>query len=155
MKSVIADGQTVTIHYRLTLDDGTVADDSFGGEPLVYQHGERHIVPGLERGLAGKRVGDECQIEVQPADGYGNLDPAAEQSVSRSQFPPDLDLQPGMSFQADGPQGPVPVWVRSVDGDSVTITGNHPLAGQRLTFDVRVMDVREAVAGKQPAADSG
>lgn len=147
MKPAIADGHAVTIHYRLTLDDGSIADDSFEGEPLVYLHGAQNIVPGLERELAGKNVGDSCEVEVAPADGYGEYDPTAEQSVEKSQFPANVDLQPGMSFQTRGQNGqPVPVWVRKLDGDNVIITANHPLAGQRLTFKVEVIDVRGATA---------
>jgi len=155
MKSAIADGLSVTLHYRLTLDDGTVADDSFDGEPLVYVHGAGRIVPGLERRLTGMKVGDEHELVVEAADGYGEYDPTAEQSVPRAQFPPGAKLEPGVSFQAEGPNGVVSVWVRKVDGDDVIITSNHPLAGQRLNFKVRVVDVREASAAKQPAADSG
>ncbi|MCR9247518.1 MAG: peptidylprolyl isomerase [bacterium] len=155
MTLAIAEGHTVTIHYRLTLDDGTVAEDSHGGEPLIYQHGKRHIVPGLERGLAGRRVGDECEINVEPADGYGEFDPSVERSVPRTQFPAGVELQPGMSFQAQGPRGPIPVWVTKVESDSVTVSMNHPLAGQRLRFQLAVVDVRETAVDEQPASDSG
>ncbi|MCR9247267.1 MAG: peptidylprolyl isomerase [bacterium] len=145
MKPAIADGHAVTIHYRLTLDDGTVADDSFGGDPLVYLHGSHNIVPGLEKQLTGKNVGETCEVEVDPSEGYGQYDPAADQAVPKSQFPPNVDIQPGMSFQAKGPNGqPIPVWVAKVEEETVTITANHPLAGQRLSFKVEVVDVREA-----------
>lgn len=145
MKPAIAPGHAVTIHYRLTLDDGSIADDSFGGSPLVYLHGARNIVPGLERQLTGKNVGDTCDVEVAPGEGYGEYDPAAEQAVAKSNFPPDLQLQPGMSFQTRGRNGqPMPVWIRKLDGDNVVITANHPLAGQRLNFKVEVIDVRKA-----------
>lgn len=145
MKPAIADGHAVTIHYRLTLDDGTVADDSFGGDPLVYLHGAQNIVPGLEKQLAGKNVGDTCEVEVSPEEGYGQYDPTAEQSVPKSAFPGDVQLQPGMSFQTRGPNGqPMPVWIRKIEEENVVVTANHPLAGQQLSFKVEVVDVREA-----------
>ncbi|MCA8977249.1 MAG: peptidylprolyl isomerase [Planctomycetes bacterium] len=145
MKPAIANGHAVTIHYRLTLDDGSIADDSFGGDPLVYLHGHNNIVPGLERQLAGKNVGDSCEVEVAPAEGYGEYDPTAEQPVPKTAFPPNVDLQPGMSFQTKARNGqPMPVWVRKIDGDNVIVTANHPLAGQTLNFKVEVMDVRKA-----------
>ncbi|MCA8951533.1 MAG: peptidylprolyl isomerase [Planctomycetes bacterium] len=147
MKPAIADGHAVTIHYRLTLDDGTIADDSFGGDPLVYLHGASNIVPGLEKELLGKNVGETCEVEVAPAEGYGEYDPTAEQSVPKSAFPPNAPLEPGMSFQTRGPRGqPMPVWVRKIEEENVIITANHPLAGQRLSFKVEVVDVREATA---------
>lgn len=154
MKTTIADGHAVTIHYRLTLDDGTVASESFGGDPLVYLHGKGNIVPGLERQLTGKSVGDECEVTVDPVDGYGEHDPAAEQSVPRSQLPPGVDIQPGMSLQAEGPQGTIQVWVQQVADDEVVLSTNHPLSGKRLTFQVQVVDVREASAEEQSEPDT-
>lgn len=147
MKPAIANGHVVTIHYRLTLDDGSIADDSFGGEPLVYLHGAQNIVPGLERQLQGKNVGDACDCTVPAAEGYGEYDPAADQTVKKNAFPPNVDLQPGMSFQTRGRNGhPMPVWVRSVKGDDVVVSTNHPLAGQTLNFRIEVIDVRRATA---------
>lgn len=145
MKPAIANGHVVTIHYRLTLDDGSIADESFGGEPLAYLHGAHNIVPGLERELAGKKIGDTCEVTVAPADGYGEYDPAAEQTVKKTAFPPEVKLEVGMSFQTRGRNGqPVPVWIRSVKGDDVIVTSNHPLSGQNLNFKVEVKDVRRA-----------
>ncbi|MFN6192528.1 MAG: peptidylprolyl isomerase, partial [Planctomycetota bacterium] len=83
MKPAIADGHVVTIHYKHTLDDGSVADQSLGGEPLVYLHGAQNIVPGLERQLAGRKVGDKVDCVVPANEGYGEYDPAAEQAVPR------------------------------------------------------------------------
>jgi len=145
MKPPIAEGLVVTIHYRLTLDDGSIADDSFGGDPLTYLQGAQNIVPGLERELLGKNVGDTCEVVVTAAEGYGEYDPAADQTVPKTAFPANVALQPGMSFQTRGRNGQsVPVWVRAITGDKVSITGNHPLAGQRLNFKVEVVDVRRA-----------
>ncbi|MEC8651673.1 MAG: peptidylprolyl isomerase [Planctomycetota bacterium] len=155
MTDVISSGQRVSLQYRLTLDDGTVVEDAMKAEPLVYVHGTGQMVPGLEKQLEGKRVGEECRLEVEAADAYGEYDPAAEQAVPRSQFPADADIRPGVSFQAKGPRGVVDVRVLKLNGDDVVITTNHPLAGHRLTFDVRVVDVRKATAEASKKADSG
>lgn len=145
MKPAIADGHAVTIHYRLTLDDGSIADDSFGGDPLVYLHGAQNIVPGLERQLTGKKVGETCEVVVPANEGYGEYDPAAEQTVPKSSFPPNVELTAGMAFQTRGRNGqPMPVWIRALKGDDVVVTANHPMAGQRLNFKVEVVDVRRA-----------
>jgi FKBP-type peptidyl-prolyl cis-trans isomerase SlyD len=145
MKPAIADGHVVTIHYKLTLDDGSVADQSLGGEPLVYLHGAQNIVPGLERQLAGRKVGDKVDCVVPANEGYGEYDPAAEQAVPRNQFPADVDVQVGMAFQTRGRDGrAMTVFVREVKPDTVTITSNHPMAGQRLNFAIEVVDVRRA-----------
>lgn len=155
MTAVIVNGQTVSIRYRLTLDDDAIVEDLFGGEPMVYVHGAGRMVPGLERQLTGKSAGDECDFMVEAADAYGDYDPAAEQVVTRAQFPATADIRPGVSFQAEGPKGVVSVWVTKMEGSNVTITTNHPLAGQRLSYKVRIVDVREASAKQAVPADSG
>ncbi|MEM6673141.1 MAG: peptidylprolyl isomerase [Planctomycetota bacterium] len=146
MKRVISNGQSVTVHYRATLGDGTVVDDTLGGDPLVYVQGSETIVPGLERGLAGMSEGDVREIVVEPADGYGILDPSVERSVARAKFPADVDLEPGMYFEVEAGDDVLPMWVKELEGDQVVITQNHPLAGETLTFNVRVIEVREATA---------
>ena len=155
MAARISNGQQVTIHYRLGLDDGTVLEDSNDKAPLVYIHGSGQIVPGLERELEGKEVGYECDVQVEPADGFGEYDPAAEQTVPKTAFPADAKVEAGQTFQTNGPKGPVAVRVQRVDPDSVVITTNHPLAGQRLNFKVRVIDIRVAKAEQSPPQDSG
>lgn len=155
MTVVIAKGHSVTIQYRLTLDDGAIVEDSFVGEPKVYVHGSGRMVPGLERQLTGKSAGDEFDLTVEAAEAYGEYDPSAEQVVTRAQFPAEADIRPGVSFQAEGPKGVVSVWVNKIEGGNVTITTNHPLAGQRLTYRVRIVDVREASAKQAAPADSG
>jgi FKBP-type peptidyl-prolyl cis-trans isomerase SlyD len=150
MKPAIADGHVVTIHYRLTLDDGSIADQSFGGDPLLYLHGGQNIVPGLERQLAGKKIGDVCDVTVPAAEGYGLYDPAADQTVPKSQFPPNVEIKAGMAFQTRSRTGQaMTVWVRSIKDDQVMISGNHPLAGQSLNFHVEVKDVRRATADEK------
>ncbi|MFK7741881.1 MAG: peptidylprolyl isomerase [Planctomycetota bacterium] len=145
MKPAIADGHVVTLHYRLTLDDGSIADESFGGEPLVYLHGAQNIVPGLERQLAGRNVGDKTDVAVPAAEGYGEYDPTLDQTVPRSAFPAEAQLQAGVAFQArDQRNQPITLWIRKIDGDEITVSPNHPMAGQNLNFAVEVVDVREA-----------
>jgi len=134
----------VTIHYTLTGDDGDVIDSSRGGEPLVYLHGARNIIPGLENELQGKNAGDSLKVSVAPADGYGEYSADALHKIPRSAFEGVEDIQPGMQFQTEGPHGVQVVAVKIVDGDEITIDANHPLAGKTLHFDVTIEDVREA-----------
>ncbi|MEM8712099.1 MAG: peptidylprolyl isomerase [Planctomycetota bacterium] len=143
--AAIADGLAVSLHYRLTLEDGTVAEESHGGEPVVYVQGSETLVPGLERQLEGRVEGEECEIVVEPEEGYGNADPKAERQLPRSMFPDDFALEPGAAFQASAPSGGVlNLWVKAVQGDEVLVTGNHPLAGKTLRYAVQVLEVREA-----------
>lgn len=140
----IADRCVVSIHYTLKNDGGDVLDTSGGAEPLVYLQGAGNIIPGLENALVGKSVGDKLSVKIAPAQGYGERDPRAVQDVPRRAFQGIRDIKVGMSFTAEGPNGPTRVTVTRVAGDMVTVDGNHQLAGENLHFDVEVTDVRAA-----------
>ena len=135
--------KVVNIEYTLKGDNGEVIDSSVGGDPLSYLHGHHGIIPGLEDALEGKAVGDKLDVTVAPAEGYGEHDVAMIQVVEKKLFE-GMDVSPGMQFQAQTNQGVQVVTVTQVEGESVTIDGNHPLAGQTLHFDVEVKEIRDA-----------
>ncbi len=138
--------KVVTIDYTLKDTDGNLIDESKDGQ-FAYLHGADNIIPGLEKGLEGKQAGDSVQVTINPADAYGEVDPAKIQKAPRNMFPPDVEIQPGMQFHAQTPDGQdVMVTVKAVEDDFVVIDGNHPLAGVTLNFDVTVRDVRDATA---------
>ena len=141
---LIADRCAVSIHYTLTDDAGDVLDSSAGREPLTYLHGAGQIVPGLEHALDGRAAGDVFSIYIAPEDGYGPRIDSMVQVVPRAAFQGVARLEPGMQFEASGDQGTLSVVITAIDGDSVTVDGNHPLAGQVLHFDVEVTAVRAA-----------
>jgi FKBP-type peptidyl-prolyl cis-trans isomerase SlyD len=136
----IADNDVVTFHYTLKDEADKVIDSSAGGEPLAYVHGHGNIVPGLERELSGKSVGDRLQVRVPAAEGYGEYDRALVQKVPRRALKGIDDLRVGLRLQA----GHQAVTVTHIAGDMVTLDGNHPLAGQNLNFDVEITAVRAA-----------
>ncbi len=140
----IADNHVASFHYTLTNDAGDVIDSSREREPLAYLHGAGNIVPGLEKALTGRSTGDTLKVDVDPGEGYGARHEELVQTLPKSAFQGVPEVKQGMQFQANGPQGPILVTVAAVDGDNVTVDGNHPLAGQTLHFDVEVTDVREA-----------
>ena len=143
----IAENCVVSIHYRLTDDEGEEIDSSEGQDPLVYLHGAKSIIPGLEDALEGCGVGDQFDVTVQPDDAYGLIDPELIQAVSRSAFKGVEKLEPGMQFEMKNPEGHVQViTVQEVNGQEVTIDANHPLAGQVLHFALTVEAVRVATA---------
>jgi FKBP-type peptidyl-prolyl cis-trans isomerase SlyD len=142
----VADNTAVSIHYTLTNDEGEVLDSSIGDEALVYLHGEGNIISGLEQALHGKSVGDKFNVRIAAEDAYGEIAEEMVQIISRSMFEGVDELEVGMQFQADVSHGPGIVTITHIEGDDVTIDGNHPLAGQPLTFDVEVVAVREATA---------
>jgi FKBP-type peptidyl-prolyl cis-trans isomerase SlyD len=144
-ESTIIDGKVVALHFTLTLPDGTVADTSGEDEPMLYMHGYGNIVPGLEKELTGKVVGDKLVVDVEPAEGFGDHDPRGVQEIPRSEFPDDVEFDVGMEFGFENPEdGDVqPGWVREFTAETVTIDLNHPLAGSILHFEVEVIGVRE------------
>jgi len=141
----IAKNTVVGIHYRLTVPDGTEVDTTEGREPLEYLHGHANIIPGLERALEGAHVGDAFDMEFAPEEAYGERDPQREIEITLQQlgFEPEV----GTVVQAQLPDGREQhLLIAKVDGNTVTLDGNHPLAGESLRFEVSVAALREATA---------
>lgn len=134
----------VSIYYTLTNDAGEVMDKSPEGQPLNYLHGAAGIIPGLEKELTGKVAGDDFNVTITPEEAYGPHQKEMVQQVPRSSFPGDVDIVPGMQFNAQTPNGPVTVMVTAVEEEMVTIDANHPLAGKTLHFEGKIDAVREA-----------
>ena len=142
---LIANQHVVAIDYTLSNDAGEVIDSSAGAEPLVYLHGAGNIIAGLENALVGKTVGDELDVSIEPEDAYGEYSAELITNLGRDMFDGVEELEVGMQFHASAPDGGMQiVTIRDIDGDQVTIDGNHPLAGQQLNFKVKVISVRAA-----------
>ncbi len=141
----IAKDSVVSIEYTLTDDNGAILDQSAGRGPLWYLHGHENIVPGLEKALGGKSVGDKLTVSVPPEDGYGAYDETQTFEVPRSELPATIQPQKGMELTMRSPNGhSVPVTILKVKPSSVVMDGNHPLAGKTLHFAVEVSGVRKA-----------
>lgn len=140
----ISNNCVASFHYTLTDSTGKVLDSSEGQEPLSYLHGAGNIIPGLEKALVGKTVGDKLNVSVAAAEAYGERDDSMVQQLDSSMFSGIDQIEVGMEFHAETEHGLQVVTVTNVDGDQVTIDGNHPLAGVDLNFDVEVTEVREA-----------
>lgn len=142
---MIKENSVVTMHYELKDAAGEVLDSSKGQDPLVYLHGAGNIIPGLEEALVGKTVGDAVDAVVSPEKGYGMPVDALIQTVPKEAFGEEISkVEVGMRFQAETEQGPVPVVVTAMDEKTVTVDGNHPLAGKELHFNVSIAEIREA-----------
>ncbi|HHO53098.1 MAG TPA: peptidylprolyl isomerase [Deltaproteobacteria bacterium] len=145
----IENGKVVTIHYTLTSDEGETLDTSVGGDPLAYLHGANNIVPGLEAALAGRAIGDTVETRVSPEQGYGPRVGEPE-AVPRVAFPEDVELAPGMLFNAETPDGRVVSFqIDRIEDETVYVDHNHPLAGAHLNFSVEVVGIRDASAEEQ------
>lgn len=141
----IAANKAVSIDYTLTNDAGEVIDSSAGGAPLLYLHGCGNIITGLEKALEGKQVGDELNVSLEPEDAYGEYSAELVAVLDRSMFEGVDELEVGMQFHASAPDGGMQiVTIRDIDGNDVTVDGNHPLAGQRLNFQVKIVQIRDA-----------
>ncbi|MCB0367418.1 MAG: peptidylprolyl isomerase [Bdellovibrionaceae bacterium] len=140
----ISKDHVVEIAYTLTDDNGKVLDSSQGRGPLAYLHGARNIIPGLESELEGKTIGDALKVTVAPAQAYGERNDKLINEVPRTELAQIPDLQVGIQLQAQSPQGVQIFTVTAVGDDTVTLDGNHPLAGMTLHFDVQIVHVRKA-----------
>ena len=140
----IEENKVVTIDYTLTDKEGNILDKAENGS-FAYLHGAFNIIPGLENALLGKATGDNLEVSVEPVEGYGERNESLSQTVSKEMFDQPGEIEVGRQFHAQSPEGEMLIiTVTGVDGDEVTIDGNHPLAGVPLNFDVTVVDVREA-----------
>lgn len=137
--------KVVSIHYTLRDNKGNTLDSSIGHAPLLYIQGIGNLIPGMEEGLEGKVKGDKLEIKVSPEKGYGLRDDNMIQKVPRSAFG-NQEVKKGMQFQAGTKHGSQVVTVTEVGLDTITVDGNHPLAGVELNFSVEVIDVRNATS---------
>jgi len=142
----VANNMVVSIHYTLTNPDKEIIDSSIGNEPLAYLHGNGNIISGLEQALQGKGIGAQFVVDITPEDAYGHFMEDRVQIIPREMFEGVDELTVGMQFHADVSAGPGIVTIVAIDGDDITIDGNHPLAGVPLTFDVEIIDIRPATA---------
>ncbi|MGK3968707.1 peptidylprolyl isomerase [Sorangium sp. So ce118] len=141
----IATDTVVTLSYVLLNEKGEAVDQASTAEPLIYVHGYAQIVPGLERALEGLRAGEQREITVEPADAFGEREDAGVFEVDKADFPDAGEVEVGDEFIAQGPDGePVALRVVDVLPDGFRVDTNHPLAGQKVRFQVQVSDVRAA-----------
>jgi FKBP-type peptidyl-prolyl cis-trans isomerase 2 len=141
--TVVGDGMAVSFEYTVALADKTVVTSNVGKVPLVYQHGQQQILPGLEKALTGMKAGESKHVDLAAADAYGAYDDKAKVTVKRDQVPPDVKADMTLS----SPDGRT-VKVVEINEQDVVLDLNHPLAGKDLAFDVKIVKVEKA----EPAA---
>jgi len=138
----VKSGDTVAIHYTGTLLDGPPFDSSAGREPLEFEVGSGHIIPGLDVALPGMLVGQKKTVRIACLDAYGPLKPEMRQAIPREGIPDDITLEVGMQLQMQTPDGQaLPVMVVDLDEATVTLDANHPLAGKDLQFDIELVKI--------------
>ena len=135
-------GDTVKVHYRGTLKDGTEFDCSHGREPLEFTVDAGMMIPGFDKAVEGMTVGEKKTVEIPADEAYGPKNDNMIIDAPRENFPPDMDVQVGMMFALPQPNGQqVPVTVTKVTDQAITLDANHKLAGEDLTFEIELVEV--------------
>lgn len=140
--SIGADSK-VTLHFSLKLDDGSVIDSTFDREAATFVIGDGNLLEGFEKKIHGMKKGQQGSYTVLPEEGFGQPNPSNVQRFARTDFSADLVLAEGLVISfADASQSELPGVIKSIEGDTVTVDFNHPLAGKDIQFDVDIIDVQ-------------
>ena len=140
--SAAKSGDTVSIHYTGTLDDGTEFDSSAGREPLEFTLGSGQVIAGFDAAVTGMTVGDKKSVRMEADEAYGERREELVQEVPRSALPDEIKPEEGMALQSQSPEGHIMnLIVTGVSDDSITVDANHPLAGQALSFDIELVKI--------------
>ncbi|HZN11852.1 MAG TPA: peptidylprolyl isomerase [Blastocatellia bacterium] len=136
-------GDAVEVHYTGRLDDGTVFDSSEGNDPLAFTLGRGEVIEGFDQGVLGMEVGENKQIVIPAEQAYGEHNEALVQTVARDQIKLSVEPEVGMQIEMRTPDGTViPLTISELSESAVTLDANHPLAGEQLHFDVRLVDIK-------------
>ncbi|NNL54624.1 MAG: peptidylprolyl isomerase [Woeseia sp.] len=135
-------GDSVRIHYTGTLEDGTEFDSSAEREPLEFKLGDGGIIPGFEKAVDGMAVGESKTVKIEPEDAYGPRHDQLVQAVPKSALPEEMEPSVGMQLQSEAPDGQsIMLVVTEVADETITVDGNHPLAGRTLNFDIELVEI--------------
>ena len=141
----IAPGSQISMHFAIRLEDGQTVDSTFERMPARFALGDGNLLPGFEEYLLGLSIGDHQQFAIPPEKGFGQPNPQNIQEMKRSTFPVDMPVAPGLMVSfADAQGSELPGVISHAEGDWVTVDFNHPLAGKTLTFEVQILEVRDA-----------
>ncbi len=136
-------GDTVKIHYKGTLNDGTVFDSSEGRDPLEFTIGEGNIIPGVEEAVIGMAPEDTKTETISPDKAYGDYRSEMVIDVDKSQFPENIDPEVGQQLELKQQDGQtVVVTVTEINENQVKLDANHPLAGKDLTFEIQLKEIQ-------------
>ena len=140
---MIEAGKTVTVHYKGTLDDGTVFDSSEGRDPIEFEIGSDTVIPGFDAAVASMEVNETKSVTIPCAEAYGELNQGMVAQIPRSNLPDDIEPEVGMVLSMQSPEGDIPVRIVAMDEEQLTLDANHPLAGKDLTFELTLVKVSD------------
>jgi FKBP-type peptidyl-prolyl cis-trans isomerase SlyD len=142
----VAKNNVVVMHYAVSDSEGTLIDSSYDEKPMEIIQGTGYLIPGLDDALVGHEVGDKFEVAVACEQAYGERHDDYVQTVPKEVLAGVEDLALGTQLRATTDDGEQTVIVIDVQDDVITVDGNHPLAGLDLSFDVEILEVREATA---------
>jgi FKBP-type peptidyl-prolyl cis-trans isomerase 2 len=138
-------GDTVRVHYEGRLTDGQIFDSSAGGDPLEFEIGSGQVITGFDEGVEGMSIGERKTVEIEADEAYGQRNESLARAVPRDSINLETEPQPGMNLVLQLPDGnEIPVAITEVTEDSITLDANHPLAGQKLIFDIELVVINQA-----------
>lgn len=151
--------QMATVHYKGTLDDGSVFDSSYDrGEPIQFVEGRHQMIPGFEKAVIGMQVGEKTTVHIEPKDAYGEYDERKIQVIPIDQIPNGDQLPVGKTVYFNSPMGPMPALIKQIEDGKVYIDFNHSLAGKALNFEIELVsreDAPEVACGGDCSGCSG
>jgi peptidylprolyl isomerase len=138
---MIEAGKTVKVHYKGTLNDGSVFDSSEGRDPIEFEMGAGNVIPGFETAVGGMEIEETKSVTIPSAEAYGDVNDDMVGMVPRNSLPDDIEPEVGMVLSMQSPDGEMPVRIVEMDEENLTLDANHPLAGQDLTFELTLVEV--------------
>ncbi len=135
-------GDTVHVHYKGTLEDGSVFDTSYDrGDPLKFKLGKKEVIEGFENACLNMKIGDKKDVKIPPKEGYGEFSHELVQEVEKKYFPEDIELTLGQEFMIGGAEFQTMAKIIKIEDDKVTLDANPALAGKILNFAIELVDI--------------
>ena len=138
-------GDTVRVHYEGQLSDGTIFDSSLERDPIEFILGQDTVIPGFEQAVIGMEVGESKDVSIPPEDGFGEYSEDLVVHIEKSILPPDINPELGMqlevSSEEEDEETPRVFTIAEIAEDSVTLDGNHPLAGEKIAFKIELLEI--------------
>ncbi len=141
--STVKANDTIKVHYTGKLNDGRVFDSSVDREPLEFTLGQGQLIPGFENGVIDMAVNEKKTVNIPSAEAYGERREDMMQEVPKNQLPPEIKPEVGMGLVSQTPEGQeMRLTVAEVKDETIVVDANHPLAGQDLTFEIEVLEIK-------------
>ena len=137
-------GDTVRVHYEGQLSDGTIFDSSLEREPIEFILGQDTVIPGFEQAVLGMEAGESKDVSVPPEDGFGEYSEDLVVNIEKSMLPPDINPELGMQLEVSSEEeeeSPRVFTIADIAEDSLTLDGNHPLAGEEIAFKIELLEI--------------